>query len=107
MAENFLIRFQNLGRRLFIINFFRRQTDELFFAFAGQQLHRAVAAGKLLIDIAIENEVRGSIEKRAQERGLLFKFYLRLLAPRHFLFQFVHHQQTRLFRFDTVGNLLI
>ncbi len=58
MAEHFLVRFQHLGRGFIIVDIARRQANQLLFAFAGQQLHGAVAARELLVDIAIEHQVR-------------------------------------------------
>ena len=44
MAEHLLVGLQYLFRRLFAIDVLRFEVDQLFLAFAGQQLHRPVTA---------------------------------------------------------------
>ncbi len=107
MTENLFIRLQHFGRSVIVIDIAGRQADQLLFAFAGQQLHGAVTAGELLVDIAVEHQIGRSVEERSQKRGLLFQFDLRLFAAGHLLAQLIHHLLARLLRLDTIVNFLI
>ncbi len=107
MAEHLFVRFQHLSGRFIIIDIARRQANQLLFAFAGQQLHRAVAAGELFIDVAIEHQVRRGIQEGAQEGGLLFQLNLCLLTTRYLFAQLIHHLFACQLRLFTIADLLI
>ena len=107
MTENLLIRLQHLTGGVLIVNIARRQPNQLLFAFSGQQLHSAVTAGKLLVDVAVEHQIGGGVEERAQKRRLLFQLDLRLFAAGHLFAQLIHHLLARLLCFNTIVNFLV
>ncbi len=107
MAEHLFIRFHHFFGNIGRINIFWRQADKLLLAFAEQQLHRPVAAGKFFVFIAVVNQIRRGIEKRAQQRRLLFQLNLRLLAARHLFTQLGDHQQAGVLRLDAIADFLI
>ena len=107
VAEHLLIGFQHLFRCFFAIDVLWFEVDQLFLAFAGQQLHRPVTAGKLFILIAVKDQVRGGVEERAQKGGLLFELDLRLFTLFHLDLQLLKGSLTLGFRLFTFANLLI
>ena len=102
MAEHFFVRFHNLGGRLLRVNVLRLQVNQLLLAFSGQEFHRPVTAGKLFIFVAVEHQIRRSIQERTQERGLLLKLDLRHLALFHFNFQLFQRGLTLRLRLLTI-----
>ena len=107
VTENFLIGFNNLCCRFGGVDIFRMQMNQLLFTLASQQLHRPVTAGKLFIFIAIENQIRRSIEERTQEGGLLFKANLRFLTLLHLNAQLLQRRQALGLGFFAIANFLI
>ncbi len=107
VAEHLLVGLNDLFGDLLAVDVERRQADQLLLTFAGQQLHRAVAAGELFVFVAVVDQIRRGIEEGTQQRRLLAQLNLRQLALFHLFGQLFHHLQALFFRLDTVGNLLI
>jgi hypothetical protein len=82
------------------------KVNQLLLAFARQQFHRPVTAGKLFVFVAIENQVREASRKE-RKGGLLFKLNLRLLALLHLHFKLLKCRLTFSFGFLAIRHLLV
>ncbi len=107
VTKHFLVGLNHFLRRFRRVNILRFEVNQLLFTFAGEQLHRAVAAGKLFIFIAIEDQIGRSIKERAQERGLLFELDLRLLTLLHLNLQPLKRCLSLRFGFFAIADLLV
>ncbi|MND77888.1 hypothetical protein D3C80_695890 [compost metagenome] len=58
VAEHFLIGFYHLFGDFLAVNVIRRQANQLFFTFAGQQLHRPVTAGEFFVFVTVIHQIR-------------------------------------------------
>ncbi|MNC70278.1 hypothetical protein D3C75_1210720 [compost metagenome] len=58
MTEHFLVGFDYLLGNFLTVDVKRRQTDQLLFAFAGQQFHRPVTARELFVFVAVIDQIR-------------------------------------------------
>ncbi|MNH20529.1 hypothetical protein D3C79_803050 [compost metagenome] len=58
MPKDLLVGFYHLFGDFPAIDVKRRQADQLFFAFAGQQLHRPVTAGEFFVFVTVIHQIR-------------------------------------------------
>ncbi len=104
-GEDLPIGLDNLVGDLLLVDIERGQADQLRLHFAGQLLHGAVAAGELLILVAVVDQIGRTVDKGAQQGGALPQMKLGFLPLEHLVLQILDGLQTQALGPVGLGNL--
>ncbi len=104
-GKDLLVGLHHLVGDLLLVDIERGQTDQLGLHLAGQLFHGAVAAGELLILVAVVDQIRGAVDKGAQQRGALPQMELGFLPLEHLVLEILDGLQTQALGPVGLGNL--
>ena len=90
LGEDLLVGLHHLAGDVVLVDVEGGQADELRLHLAGQLLHGAVAAGELLVLVAVVDQVRRAVDEGAQQGGTLPQVQLGLLPLEHLVLQILY-----------------